>query len=461
MYIVVVGAGLAGLRVAAALRTRGHRVKVLERAQRAGGRVRSVYDASTKELEYEAGPWRVPSKHVRVRTLCSELGIALEPLRSPPPPLTSPPPSANGLSIWGTYALQARDPLLADAHDLDTGYADETRAASGTNPYMTDSDEFYVAPSGFTAIVHGMTSRLDGAGCCIDYETRVVNVRRKNGRYHIEARRRSDDRYDSVFYRADVLVVCVPPAACREWDIMRAHARPVMSAIAPACLNHIYVREPSLRNVSFHTRDARSLLAQSIGDAYGSGWFQLSYSGGRVARLWYNLFLSHPLRYMQVLASEMWARVGGHRPLQRTNVRMHFWEHAYHYWVPAPGFDLSRAVDFAREPHPFKLPNLYLAGEAYSAEQAWMEGALSTADAVVERILQTHRPTTRAVDSSREVVLDGRILDVQAWMDVHPGGRRAIEAHMQDADIDELFRHIHATDSAWAFALSMQRGWSK
>ena len=233
MRIVVVGAGLAGLRVACALREHGHRVKLVERARRAGGRVRSVYDASTRELEYEAGPWRVPSKHKRVRTLCSDLGIVLEPLRAPPPPLTTPPPIASGLSIWGTYALQARDPLIADAYDLDTGYADESRAASGTNPYMIDSDEFHVASVGFTTIVERMASKLGSR--CIDYETRVVNVRRKNGRYHVEARRRRDDQYESVLYKADVLVVCVPPAACREWDVMRAHAKPVLSAIAPAC----------------------------------------------------------------------------------------------------------------------------------------------------------------------------------------------------------------------------------
>lgn len=457
-HVVVVGAGLAGLRVGSALRRRGYRVTVVERAQRAGGRVRSVYDAKSRDLEYEAGPWRVPSKHARVRRLCSELGVALEPLRAPPPPLTTPPPAANGLSIWGSYALQARDPLVADAYDIDTGYADQTRAASGTNPYINDSDEFYIAPAGFARIVDGLASQVD----CIEYETRVVNVRRTNGRYHVEARRRrGDERYESVNYKADVLVVCVPPTACKAWDVMRAHAMPVLSAVAPTCLNHIYVREPTLRNVSFHTRDARSLLAQSIGDAYGSGWFQLSYSGGRVARLWYNLFLSQPVRYMQVLASEMWARLGGHRPLQRANVRMHFWEHAVHYWVPAPGFDLARAVELARQPHPFKLPDLYLAGEAYSAEQAWMEGALSTADAVVRDVLARRRPPTRAVDRTRELALDGRILDVEAWADVHPGGRTAIEAHLKDPDVDELFRHIHTTESAWAFAFSMQRGWSE
>ena len=154
----------------------------------------------------------------------------------------------------------------------------------------------------------------------------------------------------------------------------------------------------------------------------------------------------------------MWKQFGNCQILD--DVRMHFWEHAYHMWVPTPNFDLNHAIMFTHEPHPIKLPQVFLAGEAFSEHQAWMEGAISTAERVLFAIDQGQRPRTRLPNPSTEVVLDGRILDVSKWKTAHPGGVAAITNHMRDEDLKQLWEHIHSSDRAWAIVLSLQRGWN-
>jgi monoamine oxidase len=94
--VAVLGAGIAGLAAALAMRRAGWSVTVLEAAERAGGRCltlrsgdavreggnpaqRVEWDAAP-HLYFNPGPARIPHHHRAVLGLCRELGVALEPL---------------------------------------------------------------------------------------------------------------------------------------------------------------------------------------------------------------------------------------------------------------------------------------------------------------------------------------------------------------------------------------------
>ena len=63
------------------------------------------------ELEYEAGPWRIPDTHPRIKRIFAEYGVELTPLATPAPtkPRDRVPP-APGLSTWGVHAFFAESP---------------------------------------------------------------------------------------------------------------------------------------------------------------------------------------------------------------------------------------------------------------------------------------------------------------------------------------------------------------
>ena len=350
-----------------------------------------------------------------------------------------------GLSIWDSHVLDL-DVVGADAADRATGYADQTSAASGTDPYSTGSRSFFVCPLGFTELARRMAARVSDAR----YDHRVADVTRGDAGdgYSVHVSHRAGaTRFETMVIPCDVVVVCVPPSACRAWTALRDHARSTLHAVVEGALCHVYVRAPHPPGV--HAKMPDSPLAQTISSQYGNDWFQATYAGGRVARFWHHLRSQSVSLFRRTLHAALRERLGLHLPADAEH-RAHYWPCAYHAWRPAPRFNLARAVRHAVEPNPESLPGVYLAGEAFSSHQAWMEGALETAELVLAR-------HARGGDApARGTRVDGRAVDVDAWCEAHPGGRAALENHAGE-DLGAYMRHIGHSAEAWAFAHSMKR----
>jgi monoamine oxidase len=80
--VVVVGAGLAGLRAAEVLRKAGAPVVVLEARSRPGGRVYTIRTPFVEGLYAEAGAIRIPPLHETVVQLAKDYGLNLVPFES-------------------------------------------------------------------------------------------------------------------------------------------------------------------------------------------------------------------------------------------------------------------------------------------------------------------------------------------------------------------------------------------
>jgi hypothetical protein len=488
--VVIVGAGVAGLFLSQELRKmfcgneqsrRVSTITVLEARDRPGGRVRTVYDADGAIL-YESGPWRVPSNHHRVRRLFKEHGIALTPLRTPTPNYAhhagTPHP---GLSAYDVAVVDTTNPHYADRIDQLSGYADETFADSTTAPYQTHARSFYVAPDGFSAVCERMVDRTAEHDqreqrriVELAYNTRVVNIVRRGTQYEITSMRRMPcGAFQKRVVFADVVFVCVPPHVAAQWPDFARHARVHLSRVLPGQLHHIYARGHCSRR---HTVNPANALVQTISDQYGRGWFQASYTCGRMARFWQHLRLADDanggedspfyalVRKLLRRHVDFWRPV----PADRDHIKSHHWEHAYHIWRPVRGFDLAEAVASSVQPNPVRLPDLYWAGEAYSSFQAWMEGALETAE-IALAAFQSGRDAAGPFGLPRaatagEMVVEDRILgerQLMEWQTCHPGGAAAIARHLSGANNSALFEHIGHSENAWATIAGLQRGWRK
>jgi monoamine oxidase len=81
--VVIVGAGLAGLRAADLIRKTGREVMVLEARAQPGGRVLTIRSPFDDGLYAEAGPVRISAAHKTVLQLVREHGLTLVPFEPP------------------------------------------------------------------------------------------------------------------------------------------------------------------------------------------------------------------------------------------------------------------------------------------------------------------------------------------------------------------------------------------
>ena len=143
-----------------------------------------------------------------------------------------------------------------------------------------------------------------------------------------------------------------------------------------------------------------------------------------------------------------------------SKVISHYWENAVHFWKPSFKFRLRRSIKNCLYPHPTKLPDLYLAGESFSSHQAWIEGALETADLAVKEALEKnlkYKQYTLKTIPANCLVIDGRVLDVSKWKYSHPGSKIVIENHLQE-DVSQLFHQIHNSHYSNSVLLQLQVG---
>lgn len=106
--VVIVGAGLAGLRAAALLRQGGRPVVILEARERSGGRVLTVRAPFDDGLTGEAGPIRIAGAHRAVLRAVREHGLTLVPFES-----------SNGVPLDAEAATSASG-LRADERGLNS-----------------------------------------------------------------------------------------------------------------------------------------------------------------------------------------------------------------------------------------------------------------------------------------------------------------------------------------------------
>ena len=167
----------------------------------------------------------------------------------------------------------------------------------------------------------------------------------------------------------------------------------------------------------------------------------VSYSGGQLASLHFQHFLQDKPGYIQWLQTLLNEELT--QEVQLSNVRVYHYAHAVGIWKP--NFAGKKCMRECAVPHPVQLPNLYWVNENFSeGYQGWAEGSLEVADHVLS-VIQKKTPTQTFTKVPKNcVVMDGRILNVEKWMEVHPGTKAAIWFYL-GKDVSDMFHNIHTT----------------
>lgn len=472
--IAIVGGGVAGLYLCEQL-SYNYRIILIEKRSKVGGRVKTIRATTPDQhVKYEAGPWRISSSHHRMTKLLRQYGCGYSAIPSDHKDALHLPtrhnrsvkvhstPSRCNLSTFD-YNLYQASATSAVEHEWSTGYAGIHDAHHHTQPYSAKGS-FYVVNDGIDTLLQKMEDHVKTKNNVDIYnETLVLDIKRKSKKYHIitDSHIQSHQRI-----ACDRVIITAPPHNWYRWTHIYEHIKPLAASVTTLALNHIYAtnrsRQPVriLNRTKFHIK-TQGPLAQVISSSHQNKWFQVSYSAGRLANFWYHLELcgTNKLRKkLQIELTSMMRQLHS-PPIQLGHIECHYKRHAVHMWRPTYGFRLQSAVRRAIYPHPIALPGLYVAGEAFSSYQGWMEGAIETADKVIDQLIQPAMTKFVPVSSIpfEYVIYDHRIIRVDKWKQRHPGSRQVIE-NVLHKDVTKVFQHIHPNETS-AILFTLQTHW--
>jgi len=394
MRTIVVGAGIAGLWLADKLVERGDTVIVLEKDSRIGGRI------ATSKHGYEIGAGRIATNHKITMGLIKRFGLKTIPLghdvfwkglddKQPIPntfsaawapvieALAKAPAAVQATETLRSLAKKTIGPELTNNILAQFGYRAETdtlRADLGIRTFqeeMGGTASFVVVAGGLSQIVDGLTKTK---GIDVRLNTAVQDVKRNGDVYTVITQ-------DKNVYECDRVILAMPSPALKKLPCLRGlktldylQMKPLTRIYAqtvgpsPAFLTKRLITDSPLRYIIPVNPD-KGLLMISYMESEDTAFWRGLKGPALIAKLQKELRRLYPT---EQIPEFKWARA-------------YEWSGGCTYWIPhADIYDPATESKRALRPFPSTLPNLHLCGESFSLRQAWIEGALEHAAALLD-----------------------------------------------------------------------------
>lgn len=461
--ISIIGGGIGGLYFTYVLsKNTEYTIHIYEKMKHCGGRVMSQYNENG-ELLYECGPWRISTHHKRVLSLVNELGLTLKKIKQPIVKKGFEKkwnfdkhqvsiPNTNQLTEYQYRCIHSSSIEKVNNEMIQTGYDEIFERANTTRSYslqksQEEIEDFYVVVEGFSEIINRLVKRIQQkSNVHFHYECRVDNVDFDGKNFFLWTQHRVDSKtFHLKKKKTKYLVLALPPHEIKLWKGLTL--QPNLEMVESLPLMHVYglVKNFTKKNEKYI---CNSPISQIISSCYSNNWIQLSYSGGRFATQLQNLLL------MSKNIFENYVKTEFYHYFPKVSIQKmvpHFWRHAVHLWRPNLKTKEVQLKKKCIHPHPTKYPNLYWIGESISSKQGWMEGALETTEDVFMLWKQEKKIKKKKVPKEY-VVYDGRILNVEKWKNIHPGGKDVIINHLGE-DITKLWKIFHGQEISRYFPL--------
>lgn len=389
MHTIVVGAGIAGLWLAEQLALKGDRVTLLEKADYLGGRI------LTSKLGFEIGAGRIAAKHTNVLALIRRFGLqtytiphgdqwkAVGDAHSQPNPfLYTWEPIISLISkmdpaILATHTLRdlaekTIGPELTDQILQEFGFRAETdvlRADLGLRAFAGDMGrdaEFLGVKGGLSLLIAALEKACRAAGVKIRLNTPVTNV---TGQYKVHT--------DTDTLSCDRVILALPVEALRRIPCMRTFGTLHHLKMEP--LTRIYAKFATSWCLSkkLVTNSPLRFIIPIIPEL---GLVMISYTESQDTQAFKGL---SGLTLAATLEKEL-LRLFPTEPVPPILwTHAYEWDHGCTYWLPG-NYDPATESKKALQPFPKTAPHMHLCNESFSLHQAWMEGSLEHATALLD-----------------------------------------------------------------------------
>ena len=408
MDFIIVGTGLAGLHCAMKLSQKYPKKKILmlESYTSPGGRVATVKKNS---MQWEAGAGRIPTSHKLISMYCDRYRLTRFPISN-----ESLYADANGLhtNVWHTIVTVIKSILTKipkerlgyyTVHEILSKFLNKEivedflsyfpyrsemttmRADLAFSKEFSKAETFYGIKEGLSAITNGMLNELISRGVTILYEHKVTGVNSTKS-FPMEMTVRTP--FDLKIFKAQKIIFAVHANALRKIHPFSRY--PILNHLAMTPLYRIYSIFPKVqKKVWFEGMPrivTRNPLRHIIPIRVESGLIMTSYTDADDTDVWHSFNKGKDAsKGKDALNKELVHQLQTLFPSKiipmPTSTSSHYWEDGCTYWKPG-SYDPVKESRAIMRPLT-NLPDVYVCGESYSLKQAWMEGALEHADALI------------------------------------------------------------------------------
>ena len=409
--LIIVGCGIAGLRVAIASAKKGISCCILEKYGYSGGRIVTYKHG---RYQWENGAGRIAYSHKKVRGLMDKYGLTYIPIGSDSSYLDASGLEKNTFNdlckiylapleklsphVLATNTIgNLLDSILDDAKgfylkfpyfsEIHTLRAD--RALHSFNNEM-GSTSFGVCKEGLSSLIKGMVDDFLSLGGTIVYECTVEALNRRDhplsplfgpiGKKKIGAQllcKMGDGSHRII--ECGTCVFALHVDAVR--DIKGLGHLSVLSKLRMEPLLRIYMVFPVRKGKAWFTDIGRVVTDDKIRYMIpiGGGTVMISYTDGGDAKYWLNMDARG-----EAVRDEIMLRVRALFPNvpDPLFMKIHPWRSGCTYWLPGA---YSVKDESLKALHPMhEYPNVFMCGESFAVNQCWMESALNHADMLLE-----------------------------------------------------------------------------
>jgi len=445
--IAIVGGGIAGLYSAMRLIEEGClNIVLYEKSSRFGGKVKSE-EVDNEVLEH--GAWRISPNHTLVNNMISKFNLQkfdYAPTQSHK--FTYPTEQSHNttkqhkttekgghLSKFAKWLFNY-SPIDAVVNDLQSGYADASSAADVGERH---GGEYFGIVGGYYQLITHLIMQIEKlcsakqAQVKLIKRAKVTQIRRREDVYKFtvthEIKKENKSEFVSKKEKAKIIIFACSPnhASNMSYGSVNEDLRILKSSIVPLPLCRVYQhsdkQEPKdeIRNTACHRQIMR-----------GGHWNIVSYTSGRIANAWRDLFVyNNAKNHLQ-------------------NSKYFYWPEGTHLWKPSFRFDQARQAKLAVRIH----DHLFIVGEALSDCQGWCEGALQSVEQLISIMKKGRFKSDRKC--TKCVFYRGRKINLDEWAERHPGGPAFIENLKDGEHIDQIFDHVHLSDEPFKQLFALQ-----
>ena len=399
--VVIIGAGISGLYLGLEFLKMKQSVCILEKSNRLGGR---VFSKKFKNSTYESGAGRFSNIHDKLMNLLNKYNLndKIVPIQQADVKIfKNPNQYSNDINYYFKIIFDSKkDFRLSELVNMTTyeylciilginkanhfiklyGYNGEiynANALCGLNILETDykTKQYYILLGGLGQLIDKMYLDFIDKGGKIYKNTIVSDIMNNELDFKINTSNLLDSIKNTHYCKK--LVLAIPPKDVLKLQPKQKKVRDAISGIVPINLLRVYY----FYDESYQEIQSLKKVISDLDINYiipiNDKIIMISYTDTTKAKYWYNLYYNNKDKFIQQISDEFTQCTS--IPLVPPNsISLEYWEDGVHVWDKSKDF----IKNYRKTINP--ISNLYLANEAYSKSQGWIESSLEVCDYILK-----------------------------------------------------------------------------